>query len=148
MEIPRLDVELELQLLAYTTSTAMPDPCTCNLRCSFQLCQILTPRARPGIERTSSWILVRFVTAEPPQELPYLLSPAGWLDFLTACNLDSKRKILRWRTLAKSLLASHLLNLISQTSHMTQLRLGEGTTQGVLRGMVHWGPPREQWIIK
>ena len=26
MEVPRLGVELELQLLAYTTVTAMPDP--------------------------------------------------------------------------------------------------------------------------
>ena len=26
MEVPRLGVELELQLLAYTTPTAMPDP--------------------------------------------------------------------------------------------------------------------------
>ena len=32
MEVPRLGVELELQLLAYTTATAAPDPsCTCDL---------------------------------------------------------------------------------------------------------------------
>ena len=32
MEVPRLGVDLELQLLAYTTATAMPDPsCICNL---------------------------------------------------------------------------------------------------------------------
>ena len=28
---------------------------------------------RPGIEPASSWILVRFVTAEPQQELPHLI---------------------------------------------------------------------------
>ena len=28
MEVPALGVELELQLLAYTTATAMPDPLT------------------------------------------------------------------------------------------------------------------------
>ena len=27
MEVPRLGVESELYLLAYTTATAMPDPC-------------------------------------------------------------------------------------------------------------------------
>ena len=32
MEVPRLGVELELQLLAYTTATAKPDPSdVCNL---------------------------------------------------------------------------------------------------------------------
>ena len=40
MEVPKLGIELKLQL--------------------------------PGIEPTSSWILVRFVTAEPWQELPEL----------------------------------------------------------------------------
>ena len=28
---------------------------------------------RPGIEPTSSWILVRFITAEPQQELPRIV---------------------------------------------------------------------------
>jgi len=32
MEVPRLGVELELQLLAYVTATAMPDP-----NCFFDL---------------------------------------------------------------------------------------------------------------
>ena len=32
MEVPRLGIESELQLLAYTTATAMPGPsCICNL---------------------------------------------------------------------------------------------------------------------
>ena len=47
VEVLRLGVELELQLLAYTTATAMQDP--------------------------SSWILVRFVTAESQWELPVWL---------------------------------------------------------------------------
>ena len=32
MQVPRLGVELELQLLAYTIGTTMPDP-ICNLHC-------------------------------------------------------------------------------------------------------------------
>ena len=39
MEVPRLGVELELQLLAYTTATAMPD-----LSHIFNLCHILQQR--------------------------------------------------------------------------------------------------------
>ena len=42
MEVPRLGVELELQLPAYAIATATPDPsCICNLRCSLWQCQIL-----------------------------------------------------------------------------------------------------------
>ena len=52
MEIPRLGAESELQLLAYTTTTGTPDP---------------NPLSRPGIKPISSWILVRFVSAEPQQ---------------------------------------------------------------------------------
>ena len=44
MEVPRLWVELELQLLAYTTATAKPDPNhICNLHHSSQQCQIPDP---------------------------------------------------------------------------------------------------------
>ena len=50
MEVPRLGVELELELPAYTTATAMP-----------------------GIKPTTSWFLVRFVCAAPRGELPHLV---------------------------------------------------------------------------
>ena len=44
MEVPRLGVELELQLLAYITAIAMWDlSCTCSLCCSSQQHQILNP---------------------------------------------------------------------------------------------------------
>jgi len=44
MELPRLGVHLELQLLAYTTTTAVPDPsCVCDLHRSSQQCQVLNP---------------------------------------------------------------------------------------------------------
>ena len=54
LQVPRLGVELELQLPAYTTATATLDT--------------LTYRSRPGIEPTSSGILDRFVTTEPQWE--------------------------------------------------------------------------------
>ena len=47
MEIPRLRVESELQLLAYATATATPDPShVCNLYLSSWQCQTLNPMSR------------------------------------------------------------------------------------------------------
>ena len=44
MEIPRLGVQSELRLLAYTTATATRDPSfVCDLHHSSQQCQILNP---------------------------------------------------------------------------------------------------------
>ena len=45
IKVPRLGVKSELQLLAYTTAHSNT--------------------ARPGVEPTSSWMLVGFVTTEP-----------------------------------------------------------------------------------
>ena len=61
IEILRLGVKLELQLLAYTTAT--PDLShVCNLHHSSQhhVSLTLIP-LKPGIEPTSPWILVRFL---------------------------------------------------------------------------------------
>ena len=68
MGVPRLGVQLELQLLPYPTSTAAQDPSHfCDLH--HRNAGYLTYWARPGIKPTSSWILLRFVTAEPWLEL-------------------------------------------------------------------------------
>ena len=58
-----LGVEQELQLLAYTTATAtaMWDPSrVSDLHHSSQQHRSLNP-LRPGIEPTSSWILVGYI---------------------------------------------------------------------------------------
>ena len=47
MEVPRLGVELELQLLDYTPGTATQDPShICDLPHSSQQCQILNPMSK------------------------------------------------------------------------------------------------------
>ena len=61
MEIPRLGVESELQLLAYAAATAMRDPsCISDLHHSSWQCRILNPlsEARDGtcIPMDSSWV--------------------------------------------------------------------------------------------
>ena len=62
MEVPRLEVKLELQLAAYTTATAMWDPnCICDLYDSSWQHRILNllSKARDGthILMGTSWVL-------------------------------------------------------------------------------------------
>ena len=71
MEVPRLGLESELQLLAYVTATAMPAPSrACDLYHSSQQCWVLNPLSEARIEPATSWFLVRFVSAVPSWELP------------------------------------------------------------------------------
>jgi len=81
--VPRLGVQSELQLPATATATATQDPnCVCNLnhnsraipaayRSSPARGQVraasLTCWARPWIKPTTSWLLVRFISAAPWQ---------------------------------------------------------------------------------
>ena len=63
--------ESELQLPAYTTVVTVWDlSCICSPHHSSWECRIPDHWARPGIEPTSSWILVGFISAAPQWELP------------------------------------------------------------------------------
>ena len=71
MEVPRLGVQLELQLLACTIVTAMWDPShVCNLYPGSQQCQFLNPlreaRDRIRVLRDPCWILFRCTTTGTP----------------------------------------------------------------------------------
>ena len=71
MESPRLGVESKLQLLDYTTATAVLYPNhICDLHYSSRQCWILNPWSGAR-DQTHS---LRFITTEPQQELlpPYL----------------------------------------------------------------------------
>ena len=68
MEVPGLGVELELQLPAYAIAMETGDPshvCTP----AHGNAGPLTHWARPGIKPSSLWILIRFISIEPQQEL-------------------------------------------------------------------------------
>ena len=67
MEVPRLEVELELQLLAYATAIATPDPSGCDLHHSSRQHQILKPTEQG--QGLTSWFLVGFVSVGPQHEL-------------------------------------------------------------------------------
>ena len=57
MEFLGWGVKLELQLLAHTRATAMPDPsCICDLRHSSRKCQILNPLSKAK-DRTPNFMV-------------------------------------------------------------------------------------------
>ena len=77
MELSRLGVESELQLLTYATATATPD-----LSCIFNLqARSLTHRVGPEMEPEYSWTLVRFITTKPQWEL--LKLKIDWIFFFS-----------------------------------------------------------------
>ena len=78
-------------LLALATATAARNPSrVSDLHHSSQPRQIKTHRARPGIEPTSSWIPVTFVSAAPQQEPPLCLL----LSRSTGCPLRGRKALL------------------------------------------------------
>ena len=105
MEVPRLGTELELQLPACTTATAMSDPSLiCDLHHSSWQCQILNPLKGPEMEPASSWILVEFLTTELQQELlrcqlQFYCQKPGTLWFLLFLCLESCFSIYSYHNL-------------------------------------------------
>ena len=70
MEVPRLGVELELQLPAYTTATATPDlSLVRNLHHSSRHHCILNPLSEAMDKPATSWFLVGFVSTVPGWKL-------------------------------------------------------------------------------
>ena len=64
VEVPRLGVQSELQLMAYTTATAKQDLShVCDT--AHSNARSLAHRTSPGMEPASSWLLVGFVSATP-----------------------------------------------------------------------------------
>ena len=81
MEVPRLGVELELQLPTYTSATAIGDPSlVCNLHHSSWQCRILNPLSEARNRTHFLTVPVGFVTTEPHCEL-LLLTPFVLLIF-------------------------------------------------------------------
>ena len=84
MEVPRLGIKSELQLLAYTTATAMQDPsCICDLHHSSWQCHILNPLSKPRDGTYNlmvpSWICFHCAMMELLDGMfyRYQLSPSG-----------------------------------------------------------------------
>ena len=92
MEVPRLGVQLELQLPVYTTAPATPDLShICDPHHSSWQCWILNLLSvRPGIEPSSSGTLVRFVTDETQWELLGPISKSIYIFQELLCTLLDK----------------------------------------------------------
>ena len=70
MEIPRLRVQLELQLPAYARATVMPDPShVSDPHHSSQQCRILNPLNKARNQTHNSWFVFRLVSTSPWWEL-------------------------------------------------------------------------------
>ena len=78
MEVPRLGVDSELQLLLYVIAAAIWDLSNVsNVHHSSQQRWILNPLRKARTKPVSSWMLIGFITAEPqwePQDLAILLT--------------------------------------------------------------------------
>ena len=71
MEVPRLGVESELQLLAEPQPQQLGiQAASINYTTAHGNIRSLTYWVRPGIELSSSWIINGFINAEPRRELP------------------------------------------------------------------------------
>ena len=82
MEVPRLGVELELHLPAYTTATAIPDPCgICNVHHSSWQHRILNPLSESRDQTHNlmvpSRIHFHFATMRIPEPVKYLFFGGG-----------------------------------------------------------------------
>ena len=118
MEVLRLGVESDTQLLAYTTDTAMQDPSNvCNLHHSSQKQWIHW--ARPGIEPTFSWILGRFISVAPQWELLKISSyDPFFLVILEAWgNKINLLVVKNWKAAVFKVFLRHLLLLESCAAH-------------------------------
>ena len=87
MDVPRLGVQLELQLPAYTTAT--PDPShICDLHHSPRQCQILNP-LNEARDRTHNLMV--------PSQISFCCTTMGTCLFLflaTLCSMDGPPKII------------------------------------------------------
>jgi len=80
MEVPRLGVELELQLLAYTTATATPDPShVCDPHHSSQKYWNLNPLSEARARTRNLMVPIGFVSAVPWWELFFFFSLSSLL---------------------------------------------------------------------
>ena len=102
VEVPRLWVESELQLLAYTTAHS-------NVGSPTQW-------VRPGIKHASSWILIGFISTEPKWELHFFF--LNKLYFLKQFKFHSKieQKVQRCPLSIPHGPTLHFLSLIISTA--------------------------------
>ena len=138
MEAPRLGIELELQLLAYVTATAILDLSPIfNLRHRSRQHSILNPLSEVR-DRTpaSSWILARLVTTEPQWELPR----ASFFVYLFLFVFGHAEGM--WRFPGQGSKVRHS----SDTSHFSD-NTPQGNSQGQLKSSYRFTPTSSAFLF-
>ena len=78
MEVPGLEVEWDLQLLAYTTATATSDPsCICDLRQCWIVKPLSETRDETHILMDTSWVLNLLSHNGNSQVPPFKIKPSS-----------------------------------------------------------------------
>ena len=133
MEVPRLGVESELQLPAYTTVTAMLDPSRiCNLHHSSWQSQILKLLSRARDQTATSWFLVGFISIVPQWELPKHRK-SRWMEPASTKALWGPWQLLSlWRSLEKKKVNNCCSS--ASTAGKTRKRLEETPTSAKTGG--------------
>ena len=103
MEVPSLGVKSELQLPAYATATAMPDPIyVCDLLHSSQQCQILNllseTRDRTCVLMDTSRVLNPLSHSGTSQRLKILLVTMNYVLGKSVCIISHIRLVWGWHT--------------------------------------------------
>ena len=97
MEVPRLGVQLELQLPVYTTATVTPDPsCVCDLQHSSQQSQILNPLSEAR-DRTRTFMVpsqIHFCCTTTETPWSYILNMQNTL--MAMCQNTQHNVIIKY----------------------------------------------------
>ena len=117
IEVPRLGVEFELQLLAYTTATAVPD---LSRIWDLHLQLTAVPQVRSWIKPTSSWILIHVCYCWATAGTPYMLfsSPQNNSKQDVITLLLEMRELKRLRAKITCILSVSKLRLLFKSSYL------------------------------
>ena len=131
MEVPRAGVELELQLLAYTTAIATLDPsCICNLHYSSRQLRILNPLSEPKDWTPVLIELVGFLTTEPQWNL---CIEHLFICLLAICISSLEKSLFKsWVVLFLLSCRSSLYNLDINLIYILQIQIAS------LKNLVIW----------
>ena len=113
MEVPRLRVESELQLPAYITATATPDPrLVCSLHHSSHQCWILTP-----LREVRDWTQISMETSQ----VLNLVSHNGnsYFDFSSTFSIGSLSLLLKVLRLAWQMMWEAVITFYSKPYAIT-----------------------------
>ena len=154
MEVPRLGVETELQLLADTTATAARDPsCVCDLYHSSWQCWVLNPLSEPMDGTHISRILVGFINCWATKgtlHWHFFCLHSTILVYEVVEKKLSGALLLRFHTVVVCSLSNHSAGVPRRPSPWLWIRVGpRRSPQGIWKrkwGCSHYSEWRSLWF--